>query len=370
MTQKNKTTTTTTTTTNTTTTSSEKKKKKNKKKKKKTQLGSDDEHTYNYGNVIDTNKEWNEEILGQYLKDAGFVRGSLDNTPANNKVAEMTPIYVDFTNKVVSKALHISGGSKDAHYKLEQSGNDMIDYGKAFNLIGGYIDIFESLGPYMPPSYTKMTCLLVVAAYVLGLPGYGSFVNNVKHTLVEMNKEIPRGIHDLSIKIRYNRFYGLPDQQKLVWDKSKLTQYLLTNSIRKYSTTKYPPTKDNFNHIIKICKWVMNLITKNLGSVMKQGRALELQRQLDRATVEEALQIVGRMAFPLWKARDKWALDMRLYLLFITLLAFQSGVINYIHTPLIIDSLQPETLNSLEHPFYDFDVDIPSSFMRIHNSLE
>ncbi|EGG13439.1 hypothetical protein DFA_11200 [Cavenderia fasciculata] len=360
----------------------EKNKKKNnnnkkKKKKRKTKVayvepgtlvvGINDEHNhiYNYGNVIDvkgvdTSKPWTEEILGRYLKDAGFVKGS-GNTPSNK--AEMTPYYVKFANKFLFLANNFR------HYRriighfnpIELTGNGMKDFELAYDWIGS--SLFEDMKNGQPPSCEIMTTLLLVAAYLMGFPGFGrGSLPKYKNILVKMNKEIPRDPSQLFIKIKYYyyRYYGLPDQQRsVVWDKDKLTQYLQHNGIRKYSPTRYTKTVENIHYITSLAKFMMEVIITNTESndvLIKIKMEKEKVKQIE--SVESALERMARMAIPHWSKReDRWAIYMKINCAAITLLAFQTGIQDYVYPPLIDGYLKEELLNDLEYDNLAFEND-------------
>ncbi|EGG13454.1 hypothetical protein DFA_11215 [Cavenderia fasciculata] len=342
------------------TTQVEEKKKIKRKKNKKTPFvepgievaGVNDEcnYPYRYGNVIDVkgvdiSKDWTEEILGQYLKEAGFVRGS-EKSPSIK--AEITPICIQFATLLMNEISRLL--DQDLEFTLNRTGNGKMDLDRAFT--GMATPLFGVMQRHLPPSYTYMATLFVVSAYVMGLPGYGRgpLANIVKVMLVEMNKEIPRNHPYLLAKIKYtnNRYYSLVYQQRFVeWDKPKLTQYLLNNGIRKFSTTKYPatqdnfnyqqlkvkwdrekitkylqhngvrqlrtdkypPTKENFNCIIALCKAIIGaFIMKNNTNLYTSEQVMEML-QRDQETVESALDKMGRMALPYWELDEEWAFN-------------------------------------------------------------
>ncbi|EGG13435.1 hypothetical protein DFA_11196 [Cavenderia fasciculata] len=370
-------------------TTTEKKKKKNKnknrKKKKKSPLDEpstlNDElnYTYNYGNVInvkvDTSKPWTEATLGKYLKDSGFVKGSY-NTPSNK--AQMTPFYVKFANKLLSRSLSQLSNCLIS-FPLPEAGNGKDDLEKAYDSIGS--PMFEGIMlPFLPPSDMMMGTLLVVAAYVMGFPrfGRGSIPDVIKTTLVQFCSEIPRDLPDLSAKIKdtFNRFFGHVDNQlKVVWDKNTMTQYLLNNGIRKYSTTKYPPAQDNFNIIIELCRMIKKTIIRsnpdNYIRRFTQETSLELVNVIPNETVESALDRLGRMSVPSWNPEKGWPLDqtLRQCILGVTLLAFETGVVNYIHPGLIDGCIKKEIVAVLEFPCFDDVDDLPTASNRINSIL-
>ncbi|EGG16762.1 hypothetical protein DFA_07740 [Cavenderia fasciculata] len=353
----------------TTTTKKEEKKKKKKKNKNKIRKkapyvepgdivkGVNDEHTviYDYGNVInvknvDTNKEWNEAILGKYLKDAGFVKGLYNSASIKSW---MTPIYIQFANKLLSHLPRKDGKSP----AVPITGHGQTDFNAAFNTISS--ETFGNILPNMPSSYKMMTSLLVVAAYVLGFSGFGRggyLPNIVKHTLVENNAVIPRDFPDLARKVQYhfNVYYGLSGQQvQVVWDKTKLTKYLENNVIRKYTTTKYPATELNITYIITLCKSVMSQIYKlENKSIPKDILDVDIEK------VELVIDMMGSMAKPYWNEQDIFWYKMRMIILQITLIAFQTGIPNYVHIPLIDSCLKQEIIDHLENPIYEFKKDL------------
>ncbi|EGG13437.1 hypothetical protein DFA_11198 [Cavenderia fasciculata] len=182
------TTTTTSTTSTTTTKTEEKKKKKNERITKRKKIGfiepgtivegvNDEQNFhYHYGPVVnvkgvDTSKPWNEEILGQYLKDAGFVRGSASSA---SKKAQITPNFIQFSDKLGQLISCVNGICNSHPFKrLKLTGNGKIDLENALSAIGSF-ELFEKTQPRLPPSYTTMTTLFVVAAYIMGLPGFGA----------------------------------------------------------------------------------------------------------------------------------------------------------------------------------------------------
>ncbi|EGG18211.1 hypothetical protein DFA_03698 [Cavenderia fasciculata] len=266
-----------------------------------------DKDDYDYGNVIDVqvdiDKEWTEEILGQYLKDAGFVRGS-DNTPSNK--ARLTPVCVVFANRVFLQVASFQ--NKDEALQVQRSGNGLEDYNKAFKAIGS--PILKLLYPFLPPSIIWLATLLVVGAYITGLPGYGrgTLPNTVKRCLVAMNREIPRNHSNLMDKIMYvwNRFHCLPDYQRLVeWNQAKLTQYLKNNTLRQYSTTRYPSTQDNWDRIVILCKLMTTLIVVP-NNPQHYSPEFALNFLLEGESAQSAMIRMGRMALPHWDQQDKW----------------------------------------------------------------
>ncbi|EGG13449.1 hypothetical protein DFA_11210 [Cavenderia fasciculata] len=327
--------------------------------------GVNDEHNYqyNYGNVIevkgvDIKKNWTEATLGQYFKDAGFVKGS-GNTPRNK--AEITPFFIKFASKLMSMLQKEDGKV----LCLELTGNGMKDFDNAFNLIG----LEQLLHPGMPPSYKRMATFLVVSAYVMGLPGFGrgSLPNIIKDTLVlEMNREIPRNYPDLIIKIQYtwNRYYGLAEQHRLVqWDTQKLAVFLQGNSIRQYSTTRYPRTQRRVDRIIALSHLVICLIIKyekiNPKDVMIKDES-----------VESAIDNMGRLAIRYWNSRQHYAFFMKNYTLAVSLIAFQTGISHFVYPPLIDGYLKQEILNNLEFPHLRMDDgDINECFHDIYYYL-
>ncbi|EGG13448.1 hypothetical protein DFA_11209 [Cavenderia fasciculata] len=295
--------------------SEEKKKKKKKKKNKKIQketLATDDEpeQKINYGNVVDvkvdTSKPWTEDTVGQFLSDAGFVRGS-GNTPRNK--ADITPIYIKFASKLLSM-LSKDGGKLLC---LELTGNGMNDLDNAFNLIGSR----AVLQPSLPPSFYKMASYLVVAAY---------------------------------IQSTYHQYYGLADQQlKVVWDKTNLIQYLQTNTIRQYSTTKHPATPSNLKRINKIATLITLFIIKN-------SNIIPTHNPYDKTlTVDSAIDYMGRMAIQEWKTQAMWTRYMKRLVLSVTIIAFETGVQEFVYPPLIDGCLKQEILNNLEFPHFNLD---------------
>ncbi|EGG13438.1 hypothetical protein DFA_11199 [Cavenderia fasciculata] len=318
------TTTSTTTTTTITKKEEKKKKKKNERITKKKKIGfiepgtivegvNDEQNFhYHYGPVVnvkgvDTSKPWTEEILGQYLKDAGFVRGSASSA---SKKAQITPNFIQFSDKLGQIICCVNGICNSHPFKrLKLTGNGKIDLENALSAIGSF-ELFEKTQPRLPPSYTTMTTLFVVAAYIMGLPGFGAgpLPNIVKHTLVKMNSEIPRGGHYLLVKIHYslNLFYAEVDQHyDVVWDQSMLTKFLLGNN----------------------------------------------------ESIESALQEMGRAILPFWDSDEGWSENLSQALFMATLLAFQTGINNYVYPPSINSCLKTFILRHLEFPVFDYDDD-------------
>ncbi|EGG13442.1 hypothetical protein DFA_11203 [Cavenderia fasciculata] len=231
--------------------------------------------------------------------------------------------------------------------------NGKEDYVACFSFIGS--EILAKMGTRVPPSYYMMATLLVVAGYTMGFPNYcqGRFIDTIKHTLVKMNKEIPRTMPDLAIKIQhlYNRYYGMVDRQRtIVWDKIKLTHYLKNNSIREYNPTRYPPTKENFERIIGITKLIMIDVYMNTFSKDKPVD--------DADSVEVILEKMGRMVLPHSNIQEDWAKDVMMNVLSVTLLAFQAGVVNYVYPPLIDGYLKSVVLDYLEYPMFIYKDDL------------
>ncbi|EGG23215.1 hypothetical protein DFA_05347 [Cavenderia fasciculata] len=309
----------------------EKKKKKKKKNKKKKRLGTpyvepgtivegvNDEHnyTYDYGNVVDPPDE------------------------------------------------------EDDMRMLKVTGNPAADFTRAYSVIGSPFSEMWKL--VLPPSFVTMQALLVVASYVLKFPGYGrgTLPNTVKHVLVKMIREVPRLFPDLGIKIRYfhNKYYGLGDQQRTVkWDLAKMSQYLQGNSIRQYSTTRYSDTQDSHDCCIAICKAIMGaIIMKNNQSIYTEEQVKQLLEQ-EETSVEAALDQMGRMGLPHWRTLSDYVLHMRMYVLVVTLMAFQSGVKNYV-SPVLIDGLQTEILDTLEFAHFQFDQDMQTTFNKFYREI-
>ncbi|EGG13445.1 hypothetical protein DFA_11206 [Cavenderia fasciculata] len=315
-------------------------------------INDEQDYIYDYGNVItvkgvDISKPWTEEKLGKYLKDAGFVKGSANT--ASNK-AEMTPFYLQFSNRVVSIILSHQG-KFDQFKNMTLTGNGSTDFNNAFSSIA--TEAFERMRTNLPPSYGFITALLVVGAYQMGVSGFGrgSLPNIVKHSLVERNKEIPRDLPELYTKLNYtfNIYHCIVDQQyKVVWDKTKMTEYLQKNGVRQFRTNRYQRTKHINDNIIDLCKLVMNLIFRNTKSKEPVPR-------MD--TVESAIDKMGRLAHRHWNSKEQWIHQMILYVVLISLIAFQAGIQDYIYTPLIDGCVKREILNNLEYPSYDFGDD-------------
>ncbi|EGG13451.1 hypothetical protein DFA_11212 [Cavenderia fasciculata] len=337
-------------TTTTLPTDGEKKKKKNKKNKKKSPektfiqpgeyvkgLTDEKDHIYNYGNVFtvkgaDTSKPWTEETLGKYLKDAGFVRGS-DTMPYLK--AALSPLYLKFAFRL--------------NQDLERTGHGQTDLDMAYSIFGDVL--VES--DHIPSSFSIMVSLFVAAAYIIGLPrfGRGDLPNVVKKTLVKMNQEIPRKGVDIGKKIEYtfNKYFGFPDQHRFIeWDLAKMNQYLKFNSVKQFTTTKYPPTEHNLDRVGMLCKMVMAIIiAKDINNKDTQ--------QTGKDPIEMELESMGRMILPLWNSKQDWMVDLKIDFVAITLLAFQTGVVNFIYPPLIDPYVKLVILNQLDHGLFNID---------------
>ncbi|EGG13446.1 hypothetical protein DFA_11207 [Cavenderia fasciculata] len=346
----NETTTTTTTTTNTTTN------RQGGKKKKKKNRGTN------------TTKNWNEATLEQYLKNAGFVRGS-DNTPSYK--AELISISIQFVQCVLTEAY------KDSDEKLitlTLTGDGDVDFESAFTIFGSP---YSLLWEYLPlPSYNFMLSLLVVGAYVMGLPGYGcgcipySIKRHLEKLMIDI--DIPRNMSDLgeTITKSFNENYCLIQQKQLrsvVWDKTKMEHYLFYNNIRLFSTTRYAATEENLFCTIALCKAIMgNIIMNNNPTIYTVEQTKEVVQREE--TVNEALDRLGCMALQHWKTEKVWwAINMKMNVLGVTLMAFQTGVF-HVYPPLI-PHLQSEMLNFLPHPYFEFSDDIQTTFNKYYKFI-
>ncbi|EGG13440.1 hypothetical protein DFA_11201 [Cavenderia fasciculata] len=337
----------------------EKKKKKKKDKKKRSSslsapyfepgefvkgLPDEKDYVYNYDNVIDvqvdTEKQWTEATLANYLKDAGFVRGSLDGYQYKKSRSNIIPLFIHFTNKILFQAgKHHNNGV----FQVGGENSKVVreEFVEAFSFIGS--DVLGKMGTRLPPPYCMMATLLVVAGYTMGFPNYcqGRLADTIKHTLVKFNLEIPRNHQDLAIKTQYhyNRYFSMVDKQRMVeWDKSNLTNYLKYNLIGQYSTTRYPPTEENYERIIAMSKMIM--IEVFFNNYNNEDKPVD-----DTDSVEVVLCKMGHMVYKYWAKQDEWAHDMRIRVLVVTLLAFQTGLVNYFFPPLIPDYIKSVVLD-------------------------
>ncbi|EGG16763.1 hypothetical protein DFA_07741 [Cavenderia fasciculata] len=277
--------------------------------------------------------------------------------------AAMTPIYIQFAEKLLS-FIACSRQCCENYQCVEITGNGKIDLNNAINVLS--CQLFQEKNDTIPPSYTLMASLLVVLSYLMGLSGFGRgcIPNIVKKTLVEKNAVIPRIGSELYTKINYcwNRYYALVDQHhKIVWDQSKMTQYLLNNGIRQFSTSKFPTNPENLRNIYIPCKMVVSVINKTILGM--DGQKANTPPVVDIEAAESVIQEMGRMILPLWKSTEK-ATDFKKAIIIsvikITLLAFETGITNYIYNPLI-NYLKSDILLHLEHNCFDFKDEIDST---------
>ncbi|EGG17451.1 hypothetical protein DFA_08446 [Cavenderia fasciculata] len=361
----------------------EKKKKKKKKKTTPAQLLTeptrvvrDDgiDYPYNYGKIVDVKgvdlkKPWNEATLDKYLSDAGFARAS-DTSEATK--TKLLPVYIKFCNKLMFEMLDLIPNPNQKAQTYVAKGNLDADYFCCYNPMCTIP--FEITNKHMVPAYVTMATMLVVGGYTMGLPGFGRdrIADIIKERLVRLNRSIPRRTPDLTAKIMhtYNRYFGIVDEQlPIVWDLSKLTWYLENNTIRKYRPTKYKLNVKTMTTLTLITEMVVCDIMDQNRSQYHEKDLLLMSDIHSQKTPEKALDVMGSFAIRHWDVKKQWAQDMRQNVLLITLLAFELGVKNYCHLPLITTCLKRQILLDLEFDNYNYDV-IDHAFAYLYLNLK
>ncbi|EGG23444.1 hypothetical protein DFA_05577 [Cavenderia fasciculata] len=141
------------------------------------------------------------------------------------------------------------------------------------------------------------------------------------------------------------------EQLNIVWDKDAMTTYLMTNSICKYTRTRYPQTEQTVSRLGLLSKLTMAIhIVQNNRAKFPKKQWIKIMKQAE--SLEMAIDKLGKMALPYWKVHQQWAEEMRRAVLMITLLAFQMGVNKYIHPPLV-DLIKMQIMDQME--FIEFD---------------